>query len=75
MEAVLSGVSAGVIGLDSAGSHHARLSAPRTLLLGLSDEELVGKKLTEAIPMFAAVLEKERRAHGLKGQLARGGDH
>ncbi len=66
MEAVLSGVSAGVIGLDSQ-DRITLVSRAAALLLGLSDEELVGKKLTEAIPMFAAVLEKEDE-HTLKGR-------
>ena len=53
MEAVLSGVSAGVIGLD----RHGRITlANRSAekLLGLDGAELVGRPLAEAVPEFAA---------------------
>src|SRR5437016_1742207 len=55
MEAVLSGVSAGVIGLD----RHDRITlASRSAekLLGRDGSELVGRPLAEAVPEFAAML-------------------
>jgi len=65
MEAVLSGVSAGVIGLDS----HDRItlvSRAAESLLGLAESDLVGKKLKDAIPMFGVILERQDEQH-LKG--------
>ena len=53
MEAVLSGVSAGVIGLD----RHDRITlASRSAekLLGREGAKLVGQPLAEAVPEFAA---------------------
>jgi two-component system nitrogen regulation sensor histidine kinase NtrY len=64
MEAVLSGVSAGVIGLDSQ-DRITLVSRAAINLLGLADGDLVGKKLKDAIPAFGAVLEKEEE-HSLK---------
>ena len=64
IEAVLSGVSAGVIGLDSAG-RITLLSRSAERLLGLSSEEVQGKALTEVVPSFAAALS-EREEAGLK---------
>ncbi len=55
MEAVLSGVSAGVIGLD----RHDRITlANRSAekLLGREGSELIGRALPEAVPEFAAML-------------------
>jgi two-component system nitrogen regulation sensor histidine kinase NtrY len=55
MEAVLSGVSAGVIGLD----RHDRITlANRSAekLLGLDGSKLIGRPLAEAVPEFAAML-------------------
>jgi len=55
MEAVLSGVSAGVIGLD----RHDRITLanrPAEKLLGLDGSKLVGRPLAEAVPEFAALL-------------------
>jgi len=54
MEAVLSGVSAGVIGLDSA-ERITLVSRSATGLLGLHEHDLVGRPLGEAIPEFAAI--------------------
>jgi len=56
MEAVLSGVSAGVIGLDSQ-DRITLASRAATKLLGIEDADLVGKKLREAIPAFSGVLD------------------
>ncbi len=57
MEAVLSGVSAGVIGLDSQ-DRITLVSRAAGSLLGLVDSDLVGKKLKDVIPAFGAVLDK-----------------
>lgn len=66
MEAVLSGVSAGVIGLDSHGRVELA-SRSAQLLLGLDESQLVGKRLIEAVPAFAAVLEAQE-ARSLKAR-------
>jgi two-component system, NtrC family, nitrogen regulation sensor histidine kinase NtrY len=66
MEAVLSGVSAGVIGLDSQ-DRITLVSRAAAGLLGLVDEDLIGRKLAEAIPMFAGALDKKDE-HTLKGR-------
>jgi two-component system nitrogen regulation sensor histidine kinase NtrY len=57
MEATLSGVSAGVIGLDSQ-DRITLVSRAASTLLGLQEGELVGTKLREAIPAFAEVLNR-----------------
>jgi two-component system, NtrC family, nitrogen regulation sensor histidine kinase NtrY len=57
MEAVLSGVSAGVIGLD----RHERITlASRSAqkLLGLEEAELIGHDLPQAVPQFASILRE-----------------
>lgn len=55
IEAVLSGVSAGVIGIDGDGTISlVNRSAER--FLGLSEASLVGKTFSEALPDLAAVL-------------------
>ena len=63
MEAVLSGVSAGVMGLDADGRIRLANRSARELL-GRKPSELLGRPLTEAVPAFAPVLEKagNRRA-------------
>lgn len=58
MEAVLSGVSAGVIGLDSDGRIELA-SRAACALLGKTEEELVGRPLVEAIPAFAAAYDAQ----------------
>ncbi len=76
-EAVLSGVSAGVIGLDGNGRvtlvNRSALEA-----LGESEGELVGRDLGEAIPALAAVIgEARQRFRGpshTQIQINRGGD-
>ncbi len=55
MEAVLAGVSAGVLGLDAAGCITLANRSAETLL-GRAPEDLVGKPLGEAIPAFATLL-------------------
>jgi len=62
IEAVLSGVSAGVMGLDQDGRITlANRSAQK--LLGLEGSELVGRELSEAVPAFATVLAEARDHH------------
>jgi two-component system nitrogen regulation sensor histidine kinase NtrY len=58
MEAVLSGVSAGVIGLDSQ-DRITLVSRAAVDLLGMAESDLVGKKLKDTIPAFGSVLDKE----------------
>jgi two-component system, NtrC family, nitrogen regulation sensor histidine kinase NtrY len=55
MEAVLSGVSAGVLGLDEEG-RITLVSRAAERLLGRAGSELVGRPLAEAVPEFAAAL-------------------
>jgi len=66
MEAVLSGVSAGVIGLDSR-DRITLVSRAAENLLGLEESDLVGKKLKEAVPMFGTILD-QRHEQNLKGR-------
>jgi two-component system, NtrC family, nitrogen regulation sensor histidine kinase NtrY len=67
IEAVLSGVSAGVVGLDQAGRITlANTSAQK--LLGLEGSELVGRDLLEAVPAFANVLAEARDHHKSRPQ-------
>jgi two-component system nitrogen regulation sensor histidine kinase NtrY len=59
-EAVLSGVSAGVIGLDRNG----RINLPNrsaTQLLGIAFDRMIGAELTEVVPEMAALVRKVRR--------------
>ena len=58
MEAVLSGVSAGVIGLDSSGRVEL-VSRAAQGLLGVGEEQFVGRHLRSAVPEFAIVLDAE----------------
>lgn len=57
MEAVLSGVSAGVIGLDS-NDRITLLSRSAEKLLEVTSADAVGKPLVEIVPEFAPVIEK-----------------
>lgn len=66
MEAVLSGVSAGVIGLDS-NDRITLLSRSAERLLCVTAAGAVGKPLIEIVPEFAPVLEKTDEA-GLKSK-------
>ena len=63
-EAVLGGVSSGVIGLDKTGSVTLPNAAARTLL-GKRDTELIGRKLADIVPEFSRLLsivnQKRRR--------------
>jgi two-component system nitrogen regulation sensor histidine kinase NtrY len=76
IEAVLSGVSAGVIGLDAAGRvelvNRSALGA-----LGLREESVVGSPLADAIPALADLVEEARHRRGpahAQIQSARGGE-
>ena len=60
-EAVLAGVTAGVIGLDA----HGRIDLPnRTAcdLLGVSERELIGRPLREAAPAIADLVDSARQS-------------
>jgi two-component system, NtrC family, nitrogen regulation sensor histidine kinase NtrY len=65
IEAVLSGVTAGVIGLDSAGCVTLINRSARELLR-LKEEKLIGKPLKAAVPEFAEIIEKSRRQGRVK---------
>ncbi|MFN0219126.1 MAG: ATP-binding protein [Hyphomicrobium sp.] len=75
IEAVLSGVSAGVIGLDSE-DRVTLLSRSAEGLLGLSSSAVVGQKLVDVAPEFADVLAardegglKSKGQHEIKKQV------
>ncbi|MFA5958338.1 ATP-binding protein [Hyphomicrobium sp.] len=75
IQAVLSGVSAGVIGLDSA-DRITLLSRAAEGLLGCQSADVVGKHLTDVVPEFGAVLAapdesgfKTKGQHEIKKQL------
>ncbi len=60
-EAVLTGVSSGVVGLD----HEGRINLPNPSaanLLGAVDDSITGKSFTEAVPEMAALLEQAKAA-------------
>jgi two-component system nitrogen regulation sensor histidine kinase NtrY len=59
IETVLSGVSAGVLGLDMHFSINIANKFARSLL-GLTKEEIVGRKLNELIPEMSDLLEQAR---------------
>ena len=59
MEAVLAGVSAGVMGLDAQGRIRLVNRSARELL-GKREADLVGQSLADAVPAFAPVLEAAR---------------
>lgn len=60
MEAVLSGVTAGVVGVDTNGTVNL-VNRSAENLLGVKEENLSGKKLSEAIPEFARHLKRARK--------------
>lgn len=68
MEAVLSGVSAGVIGLDSQ-DRITLVSRAAEQLLDTQEAELVNKKIVDVLPMLAPTLERREDP----GQKSRGG--
>jgi two-component system nitrogen regulation sensor histidine kinase NtrY len=67
IEAMLSGVSAGVIGLDAEGRVRLVSGAAETLL-GLKEAELLGKPLAEAVPAFAEVAQRDDHGAKSRGQ-------
>ncbi len=75
IEAVLSGVSAGVIGLDS-NDRVTLLSRSAERLLGITSADAVGKILTDVVPEFREALEageetnlKAKGQHEVKKQF------
>jgi two-component system, NtrC family, nitrogen regulation sensor histidine kinase NtrY len=73
MEAVLSGVSAGVVGLD----RHDRITlANRSAekLLGRDGSELIGRPLAEAVPEFASILGEEQKGRSRQVTLVIAGE-
>ncbi len=75
MEAVLSGVSAGVVGLDSA-DRIMLLSRSAEGLLGVASAAAVGQKLVDVVPEFSVVLAarddgglKTKSQHTIKKQV------
>ncbi len=60
IETVLSGVTAGVIGLDPTGCVTLINRSARELL-GLPDDKLIGKPLKSAVPEFGEIIDKSRR--------------
>lgn len=60
IEAVLSGMTAGVIGLDTSGRVTLVNRSARELL-GLTEDKLIGKALKEVVPEFGQIVDKSRR--------------
>jgi two-component system nitrogen regulation sensor histidine kinase NtrY len=60
MEAVLSGVTAGVVGVD-ADSTIRLINPSAETLLGAKDASLTGKKLAEAVPEFGPLLKRAQK--------------
>ncbi len=60
MEAVLSGVTAGVVGVD-ADSTIRLINRSAETLLGAKEASLTGKKLAEAVPQFGALLKRAQK--------------
>ncbi len=60
MEAVLSGVTAGVVGVDADGTVNLVNRSAKTLL-GVKEEKLTGKKLSEAVPEFGPHLKRAKK--------------
>ncbi len=60
MEAVLSGVTAGVVGVD-ADSTIRLINRSAETLLGAKEASLTGKKLAEAVPEFGALLKRAQK--------------
>jgi len=62
-EAVLSGVTAGVIGVDSNGIVNLP-NKSATALVGMSANDLVGRRFDEVLPEMASLLVEARRQRG-----------
>ena len=76
MSAVLSGVTAGVVGVDSGGTVNL-VNRSAEELLGVKEDKLVGKQLADAVPEFGPHLKRARKQarHAATDQVAlrRGG--
>lgn len=75
MEAVLSGITAGVVGVDANGTVNLVNRSAETLL-GVKDGKLVGETLAEAVPAFGPHLKRARQGKRLATDqitLRRGG--
>ena len=75
-EAVLSGVSAGVLGLDAEGVIHLP-NRSAAMLIGVDAEELLGRKLAELLPETAPLIREamqspDRLVEGQIRMLSRG---
>jgi two-component system nitrogen regulation sensor histidine kinase NtrY len=70
IEAVLSGVSAGVMSVD-AGGLIGLANARAVALLDPADEQLVGRPLAAAVPEFAPLFETARQDGMAAGQISR----
>ncbi|MFQ5953428.1 MAG: ATP-binding protein [Kiloniellales bacterium] len=66
-EAVLEGVSAGVIGLDRDGQINLPNRSASTLL-GLDLDHMIGRELAKAVPEMAGLVEKARDQAGGSGE-------
>jgi two-component system nitrogen regulation sensor histidine kinase NtrY len=75
IEAVLSGVSAGVIGLDPSGRISA-VNARALTLLGLGEGGAFGRPLADVAPEFTEVMTRAAAAHDAEAEidLVRGAD-
>jgi two-component system nitrogen regulation sensor histidine kinase NtrY len=77
MEAVLSGVTAGVVGVDPDGTVTLVNRSAETLL-GTKEKALVGKPLSESIPEFGALMKRAEKQNKRlvtdQTTLRRGGD-
>jgi two-component system nitrogen regulation sensor histidine kinase NtrY len=62
-EAVLEGVSAGVVGLDGEGKINLP-NASASVLLGLTADKMVGQPLEKVVPEMAGLMEGARRLRG-----------
>ena len=75
-EAVLSGVSAGVIGLEANGT--VTIANPSALeLLGVGETDVIGKPITSALPEIEQLLERRGRRNEVRRgqiQLSRDGE-
>jgi len=69
IEAVLAGVTAGVIGLDSEGCV-TLINRSARVLLRLKEQKLIGKPLKAAVPEFDEIIEKSRRQGRAKPVLS-----
>jgi two-component system nitrogen regulation sensor histidine kinase NtrY len=73
-ETVLSGVSAGVIGLDASGNIYLP-NRSASILLGTDLEETIGRPISDVVPemtdLFNSAMSKQERQHRTEIQLIR----